>query len=74
MKLIEIDLTKGENKVHPEFDSTDWFLVKVFGKFLVGKFGKTWFGYNFHGGVMCIQYDMPGTNASSWEKVWKIVE
>lgn len=74
--LREIDLSKGENKRHPEFkeDGTQ-YLCKIHGKFYVGGFRSVWYGQMFDGWKNpSLQYDKPGTNLSGWELVYELKE
>lgn len=81
MKLIELDLTKGEGHKHPDI-KTDGrqYLVALTGcnntgtRFYAGSFTKEWYGLNFTGWVNHLQYDKPGTNCSRYERIWEIID
>jgi len=79
VNLKELDLTLGEGHEHPDIKigkDSPFYLCKIRGRFYAGRFGRQWFGLNFHGFTsVCgsIQYDKPGTNRSGWEGIWEIV-
>jgi hypothetical protein len=72
-KLIAIDLTKGENRNHPDIKLNKDYLVLYNGTFYAGQFGREWYGLNFQAiyDAGC-QYDKPGTNSSLWQAIWEI--
>ena len=75
-KLVEVDLSKGIKHDHADIriDGTR-YLVRIGSNYFAGRFHKIWFGLVFsgwHGGT--IQFDTPGSNSSTWEGVWEIVE
>jgi len=74
VKLIEIDLSKGKEHEHPDFNDTDNFLCKIDGELHVGRFDRQWYGWNFRGWrwnmAAGLQYDTPGWNSSRWGTVW----
>lgn len=78
--LEEVDLTQadkhecpGINEAGPERDG-DWYLAFVCGEFMVGKFSRQHYGLNFDcdWGASGVQFDAPGSNASSWMALWRI--
>ena len=77
MKLIPIDLAKGENQTHSDIrtDGTT-YLCKIRGLWFAGTFENEWYGLNFIGWInpVGLQYDKPRTNASRWESVFELVE
>jgi hypothetical protein len=83
MKLEEIDLSKGEQSEHPDFNTNDYFLVKKQysddenPSYYIGHFDRQWYGWNFSCGFGAsggFQYDKPGYNSSGWKQVWKLIE
>jgi hypothetical protein len=72
--LKEIDLSIGEKSTHPEIktDGTS-YLALYDGRYQTVSFGTQWYGLTSHGGH-CGQYNKPGYNSSSWERLWEIVE
>lgn len=74
-KLIEIDLTKGDKHEHPDFDENGYYLVKFSDRWYFGQPQRVWFGWHFACGFgVCggFQFDAPGSNHSSWEKMYEI--
>lgn len=74
LKLKELDLTKGEGHNHPDIDINKTYLCKIDGNYFAGTFNIQWYGLNFNGWWCGLQYDKPGTNSSSWERIWEIIE
>lgn len=82
MKLTPIDLSKANEHDHPDINTRSWFLAEIRHDedaesiFLVGKFSKQWYGFNFDcddDRFGCgLQFDEPGQNCSSWRKLWKV--
>lgn len=81
-RLVEIDLEKATRNArsngwhsHPEIrpDGTQ-YLALIGGRFFCGSFTEQWFGLNFSGwhNPAGLQFDKPGTNVSSWQKLWRI--
>lgn len=81
MKLTEIDLTR----VTQNDRSTGWhehpdivpsgdaqYLALIKGRYYAGTFTRQWYGLNFDGWHYGLQLDKPGTNASNWERLWRI--
>jgi len=81
MKLIPIDLSKGDEHHHPDIktDGTP-YLILYFGSFAAGIFHEQWYGLNFQGGVAWnCQFDTPGSNGDTeenprWQGIWEIVD
>lgn len=83
MELIPIDLSKayeasgghGESD-HPDIQLDRWYLAEIQnGKkpmYLTGTFSRQWYGLNFDcdWGGSGLQFDKPGTNKSSWLRLW----
>jgi len=58
---------------HPDISSKKTYLVKIDGKFFLGKFSRQWYGWNFDDwGTSGIQLDKPGTNSSDWQGIWEL--
>ena len=83
MKLKKINLKKctehkeGGYTEHPDIGLRKSYLVKYDGRFYAGKFQREWYGLNFDGiydDDAGAQFDMPGTNESSWQAVWEIIQ
>lgn len=73
MKLIELDLTRGDVHDHPEIKQKASYLARIHGEYFCGQFSRQWYGWNFDDGWGSgHQYDKPGTNCSQWEKLWEI--
>jgi hypothetical protein len=72
--LKKIDLFLGDESNHPDI-KTDGrqYLAKIMGRYWCGCFSKQWYGLYFMCGSMGFQFDTPGTNSSSWEALWEIV-
>lgn len=66
--MRELDLTLGEGHNHPDIDEDKTYMVKVYGRWHFGTFKLVWFGWTFWADGHC-QYDKPGTNSSSWERI-----
>ena len=77
MNLKEIDLTKGNKHEHPDIrcDGTH-YVVDWGGHLLIGTFGRVVFGLNFSWfwGATSLQFDAPGSNYSSWRKLWEVMD
>lgn len=69
----EIDLSLAEEHEHPKIVLDAPYLCKIGGQWFFGRFGREWYGLNFHGwhGVG-LQFDAPGWNRSKWERVFKM--
>jgi hypothetical protein len=83
IRLKPIDLDKscvrkggcGGRTDHPDIDLRKQYLIKYDGRFYAGDFSMQWYGLNFNGVYDAgLQYDAPGTNSSSWEAIWEIIE
>ena len=87
MKLVEIDLSRtcekpGERGFHwhPDIDPDCYYLAEIESAnnqtpgYYAGRFSEQWYGYNFDGwgGGGGLQLDKPGTNMSSWLRLWLI--
>ena len=79
-KLKEIDLSKcsmkeGGYHEHSDISSKKQYLAKIGGRFFAGTFSREWYGWTFDGwcGVSGMQLDKPGTNASTWQRLWEII-
>jgi hypothetical protein len=73
LNLEQLDLTKGDKNSHPKIDGRSSYLCLIDGNFYAGKFSKVWFGWHFDGWFdVGMQYDKPGYNSSSWQRIWKI--
>ena len=72
-KLTEIDLTKTTCQGGSGLEAGPTYLVMYSGRFYAGEFDMVWYGLNFQGIYNAgAQYDPPGENSSSWQKVWRI--
>jgi hypothetical protein len=73
-KLKEINLELGEGHNHPYIrtDGTE-YLCLYNGNYMTGRFSTQWYGLSFFGGFLSHQYDKPGTNSSSWQRIFEIV-
>lgn len=69
----EIDLSRGYRHEHPDISSDKLYLVKVHGGWFFGPFTRQWYGWNFArwGNAGC-QFDAPGYNSSTWERIIEI--
>lgn len=71
--LTEIDLAQTTNKGGAGLEVGPTYLVLHRGRFHCGTFSTQWYGLNFNGIYPAgCQYDPPGTNASDWQKIWRI--
>lgn len=70
--LVPIDLSKGREHEHPDFDRKKTYLIKHGGHWYIGSPGRVWFGWTFHVGSHSLQFDAPGYNSSRWEYVYEI--
>lgn len=69
--LTEIDLSKTTTKGGPGLEVGPTYLVMYDGRFHVGEFDMQWYGLNFCGIYDAgAQYDPPGENSSSWQRIW----
>jgi len=70
----EIDLSKAKGHSHPEIKVGKQYLCKIDGEWFMGSFSREWYGLNFDGWVndTGLQFDEPGTNASTWERVFEM--
>lgn len=70
-----IDLSLADKHECPGINDSDYFLAFVCNQYLVGKFSRQWYGWNFDcgWGASGVQFDAPGSNASSWKALWRIV-
>lgn len=73
---------------HPDIDTDRYYLAEIKATngtwngwptdfppgYYAGKFSEQWYGYNFDGwgGGAGLQLDKPGTNMSSWLRLWLI--
>lgn len=73
MKLIPIDITKADKHECPgvKTDGTEYLCV-INGKCFAGTFNRQHYGLNFRGWYYGLQFDAPGTNASSWQAIYEI--
>lgn len=77
IRLIEIDLAKGEKNEHPDIvaDGQTKYLMKLENdsNFYAGAFCREWYGLNFIGWLgRSYQFDAPDSNSSKWQKLWRI--
>jgi hypothetical protein len=79
-KLKEIDLSKctakeGGYHDHPDIQTRKKYLAKIGGDFFTGTFSREWYGLTFEDGWggSGHQLDKPGTNASTWQRLWEII-
>lgn len=71
-KLSEIDLSLTTKEGGAGLEVGPTYLVMYNGQFYVGDFDKQWYGLNFCGIYDAgAQYDPPGENYSSWQRVWR---
>lgn len=72
MKLEKINLKKGNGHYHPDIKTGRvLYLAKIHNSWFIGTFDMQWYGLNFQG---CdIQFDTPGTNASEWQELYRLV-
>lgn len=71
--LVEIDLNQTTTHGGSGLGEGSTYLVLYRGELHCGKFYRQWYGLNFAG--ICdagVQYDPPGTNLSSWQRIWRI--
>jgi hypothetical protein len=66
-------MSKADKHEHPDLNSKDTYLCLIDGEYFAGKFSRQWYGWNFDGCYSSgCQFDAPGSNASRWQKIWKI--
>ena len=71
--LKEIDLAQTTKKGGAGLEVGPTYLIMHHGRFHTGKFGMQWYGLNFCGIYPAgAQYDPPGENYSSWQRIWLI--
>ena len=71
LDFTEIDLSKTTRKGGDGLEVGPTYLVLYDGRFYVGEFENQWYGLNFRGIYDAgAQYDPPGENSSSWQKIW----
>lgn len=71
--LIEIDLSQTTKQGGAGLDVGPTYLVLYAGRFYAGQFERVWYGLNFRGIYGAgAQYDPPGSNYSSWQRIWRI--
>lgn len=69
----EIDLTRGTKSDHPDLNAESQYLVKVYENWHFGRFTRQHYGWNFTGwGSSGCQFNTPGYNHSSWERIIEI--
>lgn len=77
IKLVEIDLRKGNESTHPDIVvGKTQYLAKFKGdpRLYAGVFTKEWYGLSFDGwGTSGRQFDTPGYNSSSWQRLWRVM-
>ncbi len=72
LDFIEIDLSETTQKGGAGLEVGPTYLVLYGGQFHVGTFDMVWYGLNFRGIYDAgAQYDPPGENSSSWQKIWR---
>ncbi len=70
-ELTEIDLSLTTTKGGAGLEVGPTYLVLYDGRFHTGQFCKQWYGLNFDGIYQAgANYDPPGENYSSWQRVW----
>lgn len=65
---------------HPDIDPDRYYLAEIESAndqppgYYAGQFSEEWYGYSFDGwgGGGGLQLDKPGTNSSSWMRLWLI--
>lgn len=71
--LIEINLSETTRNGGAGLKVGPTYLVLYSGRYYAGKFSQVWYGLNFEGIFDAgAQYDPPGTNYSSWQRIWRI--
>lgn len=70
----EIDLTKSNRHEHPDIKTDGTlYLVRFNNRWYLGPFIRVWFGLSFpEWGNAGMQFDAPGYNKSSWERVLEV--
>lgn len=77
MKLIKIDLSKGNRGNHPDIVLGRFYLAKIADNWSCGKFSKQHYGFHFGNGFGACggqQFDTPGSNCSKWQELYEISE
>jgi hypothetical protein len=70
--LIEIDLSLTTSQGGGGLEVGRTYLVLYGGRFHTGSFSMQWYGLNFEGIFSAgAQYDPPGVNYSSWQRIWQ---
>lgn len=72
--LVPVDLSLAEQHEHPLIRTGQDYLYKVHGHWYVGQAHRQRYGWNFSGwaGGNTIQFDAPGWNSSSWERLYEL--
>lgn len=72
--LIPLSMRRAKGNNHPDINLRHTYMCKIGGRYYIGKFQREWFGLHFDGWEDCgIQFDQPGTNASDWQAIWRII-
>jgi hypothetical protein len=71
--LREIDLSQTTKEGGAGLECGPVYLILYSGRFYSGTFNMQWYGLNFRGIYDAgAQYDPPGKNFSSWQRIWLI--
>ena len=71
-QMTEIDLSATTSRGGAGLEVGPTYLVLYDGRFHVGRFSMLWYGLSFEGYTGAAQYDPPGANYSSWQRVWRL--
>lgn len=74
-RFIPVNLRKGKEHKHPDIKvGRVRYLAKFEGDWHIGTFSRQWYGLHFDcdWGASGIQFDAPGSNGSTWQKLYRI--
>jgi len=69
--FVEVDLTKTTKHGSDEIYPGPVYLALIGNCYYIGRFYPVWYGLTFDGSFGHRQYDPPGTNISSFKKMWR---
>ena len=74
-RLRRINLRHAVEHEHPDIKvGRTKYLARIDGEWYFGRFSRQWYGLHFDCDFGCsgIQFDAPGSNESSWERLFEI--
>lgn len=73
IKELDLSLECSNTHEHPDIDLNKFYLVKFKDYWYLGQFYQEWYGLRFNNyGLTGMQYDKPGTNGSTWQRIIEI--